>query len=1143
MKTDSARIRLSASDLSNHLACHHLTSLDLSVAVGARPAPEWKSPDLWVFQQRGMEHEQAYLVHLEDSGLAVVNLRDVDSEERAFAETRAAMEKGVAVIAQGTLADGRWFGRSDLLRRVERPSRLGDWGYEVYDCKLARETKAATILQLSLYSELVARIQGVLPDWMYVVPATEDFQVEQYRVLDFAAYYRYIRARLEKALDREPGRSASYPEPNAHCSMCRWWSECDRRWREDDHLSLVAGITTVQRKQLRSWETTKVEQLARLPLPLQKRPEHGSKEGYVRVREQARVQVAGRNLNQPLREMLEIADDRGLSRLPEPSPGDVFFDLEGDPFVGFGGREYLFGFVTTDERGLTAYEWKWARTAQGEKDAFEWFVDLVMARWDKNPAMHVYHFGSYEPAALKRMMGRYATREDAIDRMLRAGLFVDLHTVFKQAVRASVEEYSLKSAEVFHKFERSVPLDEARQAMRLVEHSLELRRTHDLDEAVGKTVEGYNSDDCFSTRSLRDWLEREREAMEEAGKKITRPAPSEGAPSEAVSERQQRIAVLVADLIKGIPIDAERRTPEEAARWLLAHLLDWHRREDKGDWWEYFRLRDLAEEDLFDERSALAGLRFVRRLALDGKLPADRYVFDLQETDVRAGDVVCKGSEKVGEVVAIDLAERTIDIKKTAKSASSHPTSVFVDVRGPKTETLADSLFRLGTWVKNNGLEGSGTHRAARDLLLQRPPRLASAAGTLVKSGESTLDAGKRIALSLDRSVLPVQGPPGTGKTYTGARMICELIRQGKKIGVTAVSHKVIRNMLNAVLDAAQEVGLQRVSCWQKVSEKPKEDLPAGITATTDNGKALAALSGGSAQVLAGTAWLWSREDFLEAVDVLVVDEAGQMALANVLAVAQAAKSVILLGDPQQLDQPLRGSHPEGAEKSALEHLLAGAKTIPANKGLFLEKTWRLHPKICEFTSEVFYEGRLESRDGLERQRIEGHPWVGAAGLWFVPVKHEGNQNASPEEVERIVALVEGLLRPEVIWVDAQDNRRALQLEDILIVAPYNAQVSDLSSRLRKARVGTVDKFQGQEAPVVIYSLTTSSPEDAPRGMEFLYSLNRLNVATSRARAVVIVVGSPRLLEPDCHSPRQMQLANALCRFAELAQFVDRSIV
>ena len=263
------------------------------------------------------------------------------------------------------------------------------------------------------------------------------------------------------------------------------------------------------------------------------------------------------------------------------------------------------------------------------------------------------------------------------------------------------------------------------------------------------------------------------------------------------------------------------------------------------------------------------------------------------------------------------------------------------------------------------------------------------------------------------------------------------------------------------------------------------------------------------------------------------------MSLANVLAVSQGAKNLVLLGDPQQLEQPLKGSHPDGAEVSALEHILGGAKTISSDKGLFLEKTWRLHPKLCDFTSEVFYEGRLHPREGLENQKIEGHPWLGGSGLWFVPVPHEGNRNASAEEVDCIAGLVASLVQTGVNWVDDKNRSRPLQLEDVLIVAPYNAQVSDLWKRIPNARVGTVDKFQGQEAPVVIYSLTTSSPDDAPRGMEFLYSLNRLNVATSRAQAMVIVVGSSRLLEPECRSPRQMQLANALCRYLEIARVAE----
>jgi uncharacterized protein len=1131
-------IRLSASDLSNHLACNHLTSLDISVARGAKIAPEWKSPDLWVMQERGIAHEKQYLAFLAAQGHSVVDLREIQDDPTALAKTCGAMRNGLSVIVQATLQNGIWFGRADVLRRVERESKLGSWSYEVYDCKLARDTKAETILQLSLYSELLANVQGILPEYMYVVPPAESFRPEPYRVLDFAAYYRYVKARLEKRIKQQQ-EIATYPEPNPHCSICRWWSECDAQRRKDDHLSLVAGIRKLQRKQLNSWQVSTVEKLAELPLPLEQRPEHGSKEAYVRVREQARVQVSGRRSGKPQYELLEIVDERGFCRLPQPSAGDIFFDLEGDPFVDLGGREYLFGYVTEKATGKPGYYSKWAINAEGEKQAFEWFVDSVMARWAEYPEMHIYHFTAYEPSALKRLMGRYATREDEIDRMLRSRLFIDLHSILRQAVRASVEEYSLKTLEPFHDFQRAVRLEDARQAIRQFQHSLELGSPIDTNSNERIIIEAYNADDCQSTRSLRNWFEREREALEKKGCVLPRPVASDGAPPPAVDEHQKRIALLVDDLVRDIPADQTQRTEEQSARWLLAALLDWHRRENKADWWEYFRLRDLADDDLLDERYALAGLEFVKRIGVVGKDPVDRYEFEKQETSLRGGDTVCHGDETIGEVVGINIAERWVDVKKTRKPSNFHPTSVFVDTRGPKSDVLAGSLFRLGEWVKNNGLEADGSYRAACDLLLRRPPRVRDGAGPLIHSGETTIAAAKRIGLSLDHSVLAIQGPPGAGKTYGGARMICELIRRGKKVGVTAVSHNVIKNLLEEVLKAAEEAGITSVACAHKVNGLTDVVcLPAGLIEIKTNDKVLTKLQNGQANVLGGTAWLWSRREFFQTVDVLFIDEAGQMSLANVLAVAQAAKNLVLIGDPQQLEQPSRGTHPQGADASALEHLLAGRKTIPPDKGLFLEKTWRLHPKICDFTSEVFYEGRLEPREGLDTQAIVGHPWLGEAGLWFVPVSHEGNQNASPEEVECIGAIVDELLQRRVNWVDDKGKRRPLEPEDILIVAPYNAQVSDLMNRLPNARVGTVDKFQGQQAPVVIYSLTTSSPEEAPRGMEFLYSLNRLNVATSRARAMVILVGSPHLLEPECRTPRQMQLANALSRYLELAQVV-----
>lgn len=1138
MKFRNGSLRLSASDVSDHLACGHLTTNEIAVALNQKAAPDWANPDTWVLQQHGLQHEQNYLNHLQALGFSIINLGEIGSDAKAIEETRSAMKDGAEIIAQASMQAGRWFGRADVLRRVNKPSALGSWSYEPYDCKLARETKAATILQLSLYSDLLAQLQGVLPEFMYVVPRREEFLPETYRVLDFAAYYRLVKTSLEHAIENDS--QITYPEPNAHCNVCRWWRECDSRWRRDDHLSLVAGITRLQRKQLVAWGTSTLSDLATVPLPLKERPLHGSPDGYVRVREQARIQLASRYKDKPLFELFEVELGRGLTRLPEPSPGDIFFDIEGDPFVGNAGLEYLFGVLTIDEQGEPLYRRRWSRNTQEERATFEWFIDLITELLSRYPDLHVYHFTPYEPSTIKRLMGRYSSHESQVDRFLRASIFVDLHSIVKQVALIGVEQYSLKALENLYEFNRDIQLSEVGFAKRTIEHCLELERAADIQESDQRIVEDYNRDDCLSTMVLREWLEEQRTAIIASGQQISRPVHEDGAPSAKVDERQQRVTALFTKLTADIPALREEWTEEHAARSLLANLLDWHRREDKAEWWEFFRLGELSDEELLDEKAAISGLKLEQRIGMSGKLPVDRYRFVQQETDIRVDDTVYYRGERIGTVIDIDVLSNNLDIKKTKKTIEIHPTSVYSFSRVDSKE-LAESLFRLGTWIQRNGVDSPGPYRAARDLLLRKPPRIRSESLPPIVANEPTLlGAARRLAVSLDLSVLPVQGPPGAGKTYTGARMICELVRNGKKVGITALSHKVIRNLLDEVTRAAREAGLAELRCLQKVNEK-SEVLPVGIQETTENAEVLDEIRSAGGRVVAGTAWVWSRQDFFETLDVLFVDEAGQMSLANVLSVAQAANNLVLLGDPQQLQQPLKASHPEGTDVSALEHLLAGAKTVASDRGLFLKETWRLHPAICSFSSELFYEGRLESHVGLERQSVDGHSWIARSGLWFVPVEHEGNQNTAPEETECIEELVASFLQPGIIWCNQQGERRQVKLDDILIVTPYNAQVSDIASRIKGARVGTVDKFQGQEAPIVIYSLTTSSPEDAPRGMEFLYSLNRLNVATSRSRALCILVGNPRLFEPECRSPRQMQLANALCRYSEMSQMLKKT--
>ena len=503
MRVQQDTVILSATDLANHLSCRHLTTLDFRLAKGEIAEPSWDNPHLHVLQQRGFMHEKAYVESLRSEGLSIVDLSR-GAADRSDDATWAAMKSGAEVIVQAGLGGGEWRGRADVLLRVqqlEKPSHLGNWSYEVVDCKLASETKAETILQLCLYSEFIAEMQGLEPELFHVIRPNVGFLAESYRLSSFSAYYRMVKRALLDAI--KAGCRRTYPEPVNHCEICRWWKECHSRLRDEDHLCFVAGVSKLQRKELIFQGVPTLEALARLPLPIPFNPSRGAREGFVRIREQARIQLEARAEGELKFERLPLEPDKGLFRLPSPSVGDIFLDLEGDPFVGQGGLEYLFGIATTDKDGNFAYQGRWALDRRQERAAFEWFIDFTFERLAQFPDLHIYHFAAYEPGAIKRLMLRYATREGEVDRLLRGELFIDLHSVTTQSVRASIEQYSLKEVERFSDYRRRVPLPEANQARHYIEHQLELSPSPILTERARNIVERYNEDDCRATERLR----------------------------------------------------------------------------------------------------------------------------------------------------------------------------------------------------------------------------------------------------------------------------------------------------------------------------------------------------------------------------------------------------------------------------------------------------------------------------------------------------------------------------------------------------------------------------------------------------------------------------------------------------------------
>jgi predicted RecB family nuclease len=1132
----------SASDIANFLSCHHVSALDRAEEAGQIQRPFFRDTGVELLRALGIRHELAYLKDLTDNQkLEVVHIPTDIPWGDAVAKTVEAIRRGVDTVYQATFLDGPWVGRSDFLTRNDtKPSSLGNFSYEVVETKLARSTKARAILQLCFYSDLLSKIQGVQPEWMHVVLGG-GAKAEKFLVSHYIAYFRKVR---HDFLEASKISGSTYPEPVDFCDVCSWFPLCDKQRRDDDHLSFVAGITLIQRKELASHQIDTMERLASLALPSIPKIDRVGDAALLRVREQARLQVQGRKEQRLIYELLQpIEEGKGLAALPTASPGDIFLDFEAIPYVFDTGLEYLIGTVAVPERADTeaAYTCRWSFEPKAEKEAFEQFIQFVIERWKLYPDLHIYHYASYEQTAIKRLAGRHGTCVDAVDQLLRAGIFVDLYRIVRQALRASVESYSIKKVEGLYAFARKVSPRDSVVALQTFETLLTLSGDQEFTKEIRETIEAYNRDDCLSALRLRDWLEDRRRELE-AGRNLSRPTANSGEPGEDLAERLNRTKATMAQLQLGLPVDQAAWTEQQYGRWLLAQMLEWHRREEKSSWWEYFRLCELSDAELLDDKSALAGLTYLGTVGQEKRSLIHRYGFPPQDHTIDRAHAVHdpKTQKSAGEIVAIDEGNLTVDIQRGVSSKVPHPEALIPqDI--VNSEVLRESLLRLGLWVAENALDGEGPFRAERDLLLRRPPSLLAATIESVIDHNGQLSgAAKNLVLGLpeEASVLPIQGPPGSGKTFTGARMVVELVKMGYRVGIAAVSHKVISNLLREVCTVGREAGVS-LQAVQKVDGTDGCD-DSMVEQVEQNQAVLDAITNGETLVAAGTSWLWARAEMRGSVDVLFIDEAAQISLANVLAVAQAATSVVLLGDPQQLNQPQKGIHPPGTDGSAFDHLLQDRGTITPQQGIFLAETYRLHPDVCAFTSELFYEGRLEPRPENQKQRLNAPGTLDGTGLRFVPVPHFGNQSASSEEVERIAALVDDLLSPRSSWMDKNGETHALTLEDILIVAPYNAQVSALRQKLPSgARIGTVDKFQGQEAPVVLYSMTTSSAEDAPRGMDFLYSLNRLNVAVSRARCIAVIVASPALFQVECKTPRQIMLANAFCRFMEMAQVIS----
>ena len=1109
MQNRDGRILLSPSDLNDHVECPHLTTLALEVARGARARPHVPDEEADLLRRKGEMHEGAHLERLRAEGRAIVEigLGEPWDFEAAARRTAEAMRAGAEVVSQATFVDGRWRGRADFLLRIERPTRLGPWAYEPLDAKLARAEKPTYVLQLCFYSDGVAAIQGTPPEHMHVLLGIGEQRALRYD--DFAAYYRRVRAGFEAAI---AAPAATEPYPVEHCALCQFRGVCAARWAAEDHLVQVASVRRDQVTRLRDAGLPTLTALARSApdTPVARMATHTVET----LRDQAALQLHRRTTGRLDWHTVDADPGCGFELLPQPSAGDVVFDIEGDPFwEPARGLHFLFGLLLRE--GVDwQYRAMWAHDRVEERRLFEAFVDLVHERLARDPDMHVYHYGAYEKVAMTQLMGVYATREDAVDDLLRRKVFVNLHTVVRQGLRAGVPSYSLKEVEALAEFVRKAELRSGTRAVLAYERWMDTR-----DAALLAEIAAYNDEDCRATLALRDWLVAHR------------PDGTPWAEAVAAEARDDAGAGARATLRGALVEGAEPGSP----RWLAGELLEYHRREARPAWWWFFERRDqMTVEELVDDAEAIGNLLPAGAPVPDKRSFVHTLTFPPQQHKLAPGNQSIDPATRkpAGVIVDLDDVAGTLELRRGPSFAGVALPQAIIPGGPLPTWEQRGALARLASSV----LADDSRYPALRAILARRPPRLRGRdPGGAVQTIE--LAEQRVLAVALDGSYLFIQGPPGTGKTWTGAHLITELMRGGRRVGVAATSHKAIHNLLDEVEKAARKEGL-RFRGLKKASAGNEESFYAGGSIANATDVAAFARAGSDVLLFAGTAWLFAHEDLdggaAPTIDTLVIDEAGQVSLADALAMGTAARNVILLGDPLQLAQVSQGTHPPGTEASVLEHLLGEHATIPRDRGVFLERTLRMHPDVCRFISEVVYESRLDGIPELARQAT-----AFGTGLRFRPVDHLGDASASTEEAEAVAAEVRKMVGGS--WTDREGRTQPLRQQDFMVVAPYNAQVRRLREALRTAGltdvpVGTVDKFQGREAPVVFYSMATSSAEDVPRTLEFLFSRNRLNVAVSRAMCLAFVVASPRLLESRARTIEQMRLINALCRFVDLAE-------
>ena len=941
---------------------------------------------------------------------------------------------------------------------------------------------------------------------------------------------------LAEVLTQDIEEAPTTPEPCSFCDYCDFTQSCEQRWRDEDSLVNVANILKSERIALNELGVTTIGGLVEYDVVGLESLDPRLTRRQVQAALQKQAEAAQPAGSPPFKRIVPDDQDpdapwgRGLANLPEPSSSDVFFDIEGHPLWSTEeGLVFLFGLLLDDGVGWVYREPAlWAHDREQELEQARAVIDFLVDRRTLDPGMHVYHYNHTERSVLQRIV-RGTSHEEILDDLVDSGIFVDLHLdVLKNAFQVGVESYSLKQIERLVGFERHTDITGGSGAV--IDYE---RYMHDQDDQWLQTIARYNEDDVRATLAVRDWLVEQR--------------TSDDAWRDAIllsedDDYEHPAAELV---------DALINYPDGSPERLLADLLHyWHR--------EYLayhaaKILELSGEqaELLDSASSLGSLH-INRIEPGEKDGQVRVSFTWPEQDI------AELPTAIGWHVLVDSRMRKAwDLRLDAETH----TGSFVTSSDLDDPQIAPTIVASTNFSNDKLLEalsdvarsilGRETERPVREAAFQILTRATTRYhSTYAPPANGNLDSTQSIveaALNLDRSCLIVQGPPGAGKTYSGSEIALHLARAGYSVGVVATGHKAIENFFDEMAneDAGhlhpgdETISMARYQSTQEEDTSGRVDVHKSASKLFRTVQKVKThrydITGGALRFFV------TNDNRAVGFDYLIVDEAGQVSLADAVAVAASAHNVIFLGDPQQLAHVSQAGHPDGAGISVLRHLVGeGVAVVPRDRGVFLHTSYRMHPSICGFISSTFYDGKLHAAPDCSAIELGG-PGV---GLTWIPMIHTGRSVASVEEAERTLELVLSLLGTQ--FVDRNGDAFVLEArpEHFMIVVPFNAQkrkirellASDPRTQALVDSVGTVDKFQGRQAAVVIYSMTSSSGGDAPRGIGFLFSRERFNVAISRAKAHAFVLGTNELLNTRAGSIDQMRMIAALSAFVESAQ-------